>query len=386
MADIAPMTGATQRSSADILKSIDDQVKNLTGGDSEKVKELYKNVVDILSGDNVKVSRGATTGVDGNKDTSKTNGSTGVPVLDEPNDAKAKEADLSKLISYLQLDNEERQTAMAKNRIDMQKSNLDTEHKDRMKQIDESIKKMKDAEKASKLSRIFGWIGAALAVVAAVVLTVVTGGVAAGFAIAGAVLAIGALTMNETGLTEKLVEKLQKHMQEKYGWSKEKAQLFASLVVNLSIMVLQLGCSVGSMVGGAMAAAKAAADVAKVSADAANTAANVGNAAANVGTTMSHTAKTVQNVVSIANTAVSAGSLMTNGVSTYLTHRSENAKADTTELEKFITMLQQRLEESQEELQQLLQQIEAGIGKIAELISSSTDTSEQIAQNLGQMA
>ena len=163
MADMAPITGTTQRSSADILKSIDDQVKNLTGGDSEKVKELYKNVVDILSGDNVKVSRGATTGVDGNRDTSKTNGSTGVPVLDEPNDAKAKEADLSKLISYLQLDNEERQTAMAKNRIDMQKSNLDTEHKDRMKQIDESIKKMKDAEKASKLSRIFGWIGAALA-------------------------------------------------------------------------------------------------------------------------------------------------------------------------------------------------------------------------------
>jgi len=372
MADITPMTGVGQRGAADILSCVDEQVKNLSGGDSEKVKEICRNVVDVLSGDNVKVSRGAATGVDGNKDTSKTSGSTGVPVLDDPNDAQAKEADLSKLISYLQLDNEERQTQMAKNRIDMQKSNLDTEHKDRMKQINESIQKMKDAEKASKLSRIFGWIGAVLSVVAAVVLTVVTGGTAAAFAIAGAVLAVTALTMSETGLTEKLVEKLAKHMQEKYGWSKEKAQIFASLVVNLSIMALQLGCSIGSMVSGAMAAAKAAADAAKIGAD--------------VGNTVSHTAKTVQNVVTIANTTVSAGALGTNGVSTYLTHRSENAKADTMELEKFITMLQQRLEESQEELQQLLQQIEAGVGMIAELISSSTDTSDQIARNLGQMA
>ena len=85
-------------------------------------------------------------------------------------------------------------------------------------------------------------------------------------------------------------------------------------------------------------------------------------------------------------TAVGAGALASNGVSTYMTHRSEDAKADTTELEKFMTMLQQRLEESQEELQIILQQIQAGIGKIAELITSATDTSDQIARNIGAMA
>jgi len=379
MADMAPITGATQKSPADILKSIDEHVNNLSGGNSEKVKEIYKNVVDILSGDNVKVSKGATTGVDGNRDASKTNGSTGVPVLDNPDDAKAKDVDLSKLISYLQLDNEERQAEMARDRIDMQKSNLDTEHKDRMKQIDDSIKKMKDAEKASKLSRIFGWIGAVLSVVAAAVLTVVTGGVAAGFAIAGAVLAVTALTMNETGATEKIIEKLAEHLQEKYGMSKNDAMLAASLIVNLSMLVLQVGCSVGGMVGGILTAGATAAQTA-------GTAVNAAAKAAQTANTASHTAKMIQNIVTIANTAVSAGSLATNGVSTYLTHRSENAKADTLELEKFITMLQQRLEESQEELQMLLQQIEAGIGKIAELISSATDTSDMIAQNMGQMA
>ena len=379
MADMAPITGATQKSPADILKSIDEHVNNLSGGNSEKVKEIYKNVVDILSGDNVKVSKGATTGVDGNRDASKTNGSTGVPVLDNPDDAKAKDVDLSKLISYLQLDNEERQAEMARDRIDMQKSNLDTEHKDRMKQIDDSIKKMKDAEKASKLSRIFGWIGAVLSVVAAAVLTVVTGGVAAGFAIAGAVLAVTALTMNETGATEKIIEKLAEHLQEKYGMSKNDAMLAASLIVNLSMLVLQVGCSVGGMVGGILTAGATAAQTA-------GTAVNAAAKAAQTANTASHTAKMVQNIITIANTAVSGGSLLTGGVSTYLTNRSDNAKADTTELEKFITMLQQRLEESQEELQMLLQQIEAGIGKIAELISSATDTSDMIAQKMGQMA
>ena len=90
--------------------------------------------------------------------------------------------------------------------------------------------------------------------------------------------------------------------------------------------------------------------------------------------------------MTIANTAVSAGGLASGGVNSFFTYRSDDAKADVMELQKFITMLQQRLEESQEELQMLLQQIEAGIGKIAELISSATDTSDMIAQNMGQMA
>ena len=371
MADMAPITGTTQRSSADILKSIDDQVKNLSGGDSEKVKEVYKNVVEILSGDNVKVSRGATTGVDGNRDTSKTNGSTGVPVLDEPNDAKAKEADLSKLISYLQLDNQERQAEMAKDRIDMQKSNLDTEHKDRMKQINEQIKKMEKAEKAAKISRIFGWIGAALAIAAAVALTIVTGGLAAGFAIAGAVLAVTSLVLNETGAMDKMTEKLADHLQEKYGWDRNKAMLAASLIINISIMVLQLGCSVGGMVAGIAAAGKAAAD-------AGATGAKVAGEAAKISAATLQTARQVQTGITVANTGVGAVSLGMSALTTYRSFKADSAKADTTELEKFITMLRQRLDESQEELQKILEQIQSGIGKIAELCGFGS--SEQLSR------
>ena len=362
--DINTSMSPTTRTSADIIRDIDSKMQALSGGNAEKAKEIYKQVAEILSGESVRVARGGTTGVDGNADT-KTSGATNVPVLDNPDDAKAKEADLAKLIAFLQLDNEERQTEMAKSRIEMQKATLDTEHKGRMKEIDESIKKMKDAEKSALVNRIFGWIGAVLAIAAAAVLTVVTGGLAAGFAIAGAAIAVTSLVLNETGAMDKIIEKLAEHLQEEYGMSKSEAQLAASLIVNLSIMAVSLGCSIGGMVSGFTAAANG---IMKLSESALSV------------------ARSVQTGITIANTAVSAGALAAGGVNTALTKRSEDAKADLMELEKFITMLQQQLDESEEELQQLLQMIESALGKVAELIGSSTDTSREIAEKIGEMA
>jgi len=354
-------TGNAQKLSQAMYESL----SKMGGEDSTQLKEVVGKAMEVLAGANVKVTRGddaTVTGV-GEK---KTTGATNVPALDNPADVKQVEANLMKLVAFLQLDNEERQTQMAKDRIELQKSNLDVEHKERMKDIDDSIKKMKDAEKAAKVSRIFGWIGAVLAVAAAVALTLVTGGVAAGFAIAGAVIAVSSLVLNETGAMDKITEAIvDKLMEANPNMSRSDAMLKASLIVNLTIMGLSIGCSVGGMVSGIASAANGVLKLSKTAID---------------------VAKTVQNAVTITSTGVAVGALAAGGANTYFTHRSENAKADVTELEKFITMLQQRLDESQEELQILLQQIESGIGKIAELISSATDTSDEIAQKLGQMA
>ena len=358
---------------------------NELAGDGTKAKEVTGKALEIIAGSNIKVTRGDDTSPTGVSD-KKTNGATSVPSLDNPDAELAREIDLTKLISYLQLDNQERQTEMAKERIEVQKETLDAEQKDRMHQIDESIKKMEKAEKAAKVSRIFGWIGAVLAVVAAAVLTVVTGGLAAGFAIAGAAIAVTSLTLSETGAMDKIIEKLADHLQEKYGMSRNDAMLAASLIVNLSIMALQVGCSVGSMAAGIIGAGKAAADAGKVAADGVALGVKAAGETAKASAVTTQLARNVQNVLTIANTAVAASSLASTGFSTYLNFKSENSKADTTELQKLMTMLQQRLEESQEELQQIMEQIEAGIGKVADLISSATDTSTEIAQNIGQMA
>ena len=44
------------------------------------------------------------------------------------------------------------------------------------------------------------------------------------------------------------------------------------------------------------------------------------------------------------------------------------------------------LKSMQEELQKILEQIQSGIGELAQMIGSATDTSSEIAQNIGQMA
>ena len=347
-----------------------DQATKLAG-DSTNAKVVISKAMEVLAGANLSVTRADSSGATGAAER-KTTGGTNVPALDDPGDAQQVAANLEKLVSYLQLDNQDRQTEMAKDRLEMQKGNLDAEHKDRMEQIDKSIKKMKDAEKASIWSRAFSWIGAIVAVVAAAVLTVVTGGLAAGFAIAGAAIAVSSLLLNETGAMDKIVNALADHMKSAHGMSRSDAKLAASLICNLTLCVASLGCGIGSMVSGAASAAATAAEVAATAQKAA--------------LISEQTAKTVHTAMTVASTGVGAASLATGGVSTYFTKRSEDAKADTKELEKFITQLQQRLNETEEELQQLLQQIEAGVSTIAQMIGSATDTSDEISRNLGAMA
>ncbi|MBR3222793.1 MAG: type III secretion system translocon subunit SctE [Kiritimatiellae bacterium] len=336
-------------------------------GDATKAKEIVGKALEILAGANVKVTRSDDTTATGAGE-KKTTGATNVPSLDNPGDVKQIQANLEKLVAYLQLDNEERQTQMAKDRIEVQKDNLETEHKGRMKELEKSFKKMEDAEKSRLASKVFGWLGAILAVVTAVVVTVVTGGTAAAFAIAGAAVAVSALVLNETGAMDSITKKLAETLQDKFGLSKSQAQLAASLIINLSIMAAQLGCAIGSAVSVAASAAKAASDAASTAA------------------TVSTTATKIQNIVTIANTLVSAGNLVSGGANSFFTYRSDDAKADLSELQKFIAILQQRLDESEEELQIIVEQIQSAIGKIADIISSATDQSAEIANKIGQMA
>ncbi len=336
-----------------------EQFQKLSG-DSTKAKEVISKALEVLAGANVKVTRSDSTGTDGVAE-KKTNGATSVPSLDNPADPKQMEANLEKLIAFLQLDNEKRQTAMAKDRIEMQKDNLKTEHDGRMKEIKKTLDKMDQAQKAQLANRIFGWLGAIISVFSAIAVTIATGGAAAAFAIAGAALAVTSLTLNETGAMEIITKKFSEHMQEKYGWSKEKADLFASLTINLGMMALQLGCSAGALF-------KAVSSVPQTF------------------STIANIARTAQTGLAIGGLALSGVGLVSGGVSTYMTNRSQKSQADVTELEKFLQQLQQQLDETEEELQQLLQLLQNGIGQVASIITSATDTSAEISRKIGAMA
>ena len=326
-------------------------------GLTEDAKETVADVAKLLSNYNINIIGNMTDP----SQIGQPNGATGIPALDNPEDLQQIQENLEKLLAYLQLDNEERQAQMAKERIEVQKDSLESEHKTRMDKINESLKKMEDAAKSRLATRIFGYIGAALAVLAAVVTTIVTGGAAAAFAIAGAVVAVTALVMSETGATDKLIEAIADSM-EKSGMSHSDAQLAASLIVNLSIMLISLGCSLGGMGAGFAGVGKAVAD--------------------SIGTV----ARVAQGATSVASTAVGVGSLAAGAASTALNYEAEMAKADVSELEKIMMELQRRLDESEEELNALLEAIQNGLDAIAQLLASATDTQTEIASQIGQMA
>ena len=62
------------------------------------------------------------------------------------------------------------------------------------------------------------------------------------------------------------------------------------------------------------------------------------------------------------------------------------AKADLSELEKIMTELQRRLDESEEELNAILEAIQNALGQSAAILTSATDTQSEIAGQIGQMA
>ena len=55
-------------------------------------------------------------------------------------------------------------------------------------------------------------------------------------------------------------------------------------------------------------------------------------------------------------------------------------------MEKFLAVMKQQLEESQEELEKILEQIQNIYSDIAAIINSAIDTESEIAQKMGQMA
>ena len=342
-----------------------ESLQQMSGTNSEEVKAVVNKALEVLAGANVKVTRQDSTGTDGTVE-KKTSGATSTPALDNPDDAKNVAANLEKLIAYLQLDNEERQAEMAKERNEVNKSYIEQEHKHRTEKINKSIKDMDAAEKSRKASKIFGWLMAAVAVIVAVVACVATGGLAVG-PVVGALVAIGLQIANETGAMDKVNEALTDLLVNKFGMSKSTAQIVAAIAITVAIIAVSAGSG--------WAAGKVAAST-------------------GLQATLSHTisasvqtaAETASKVASGVSHVVQTGSVVAGSVAAYTGYKAGMASADVKETEKFLAAIKQRLEESEEELQAILDMIQNNISQVATLIDSATDTSNEIARNMGEMA
>ena len=325
-------------------------------GLSEKATQAVKEVAAILGNRSVNVTAPAAS----RNETGTVAGPSGVPVLDNPDDEKAKEADLEKLIAYLQLENSKEQAEAAKARIDSIKGELEVEHKDRKAKMDKSLKDMEEAAAARKRNSFFGWLMTGLAILGAIVACVATGGVAVG-AVIGAGIALTAQILNETGVMEKIVGGLSDALQS-LGMSKMAADIVAQVAITAVIIAASIGA------GAAGAAGK------------------VTELTSALGKILQSAAQAVAPALQISTGIIGLGSTISGGVGAYQSFKAGMSQADVTETEKFLAVIQQKMEEAEEELEKILQMIQDLVGQIAQLLSSQTDTTAEIAMQMGQMA
>lgn len=340
------------------VNNLDELVKGQ--GLSDKSVQLVKEVVGLLGSDPaVRVSNKAA-GIQ-NAQVGVPNGPTGVPTLDNPDDVKAKEVDLEKLFAYLQLETDKHQAELAKDRIELQKDEMEARHKDQKEKLQTSLEEMSKASTAGTVAKIFGWLMAAAAVALAVVACVATGGAAIGPLIAAGV-AVTMAVLNETGVMGKLNEAFASALEEA-GLSKTAAQIVAAATIAAATIVLTIGVgSVGSI-------------------------GQAGNAAAEVARTAAQmTAQTVYTGLDIGVKAVGLTAVGVGGYSAYRGFESGHAQADVTEADHFLAMMRQKMDESQEELQQIMDQIQNLYSQIVAILDSETDTQNEIAQKIGAMA
>ena len=340
------------------VNQVADMAKAL--GLTEDAQVMAKEIAGLLASQpNVRVQNSASPTLAGEVGSAK--GPTGAPALDSPDDAKQKEVNLEKLISYLQLETDKHQAELAKDRINLQKSSMDKRHAEQMALINESLEQMDKAATANLVTKIFGWLLAAASVAIAVAACVATGGVAVG-AVVGAGVAVGMCVANELGAMDKLTEKIADALKDS-GMKSDWAKLLASFIT----VAIMIAASAGSAaIGGAIQGAV--------------------KGTTTVITAAMMTAKNVQSGMQIASGALGVGTTLAAGVSTVMNYKSGMLEAETTEMEKFLAIMKQQLEESQEELERILSQIQNIYTDIASIINSSIDTENEIAAKIGQMA
>ena len=113
--------GNTQTAAQLAGGSTDGKVKDKTTTLTREITSLAQRAITVMTTNRAQAQQ--TTGA---------SGTTGVPVLDDPEDPKALLQDLERLVAFLQLDNDQRQSELARKRIDSQQKVMDTEHQNRL--------------------------------------------------------------------------------------------------------------------------------------------------------------------------------------------------------------------------------------------------------------
>ncbi len=285
---------------------------------------------------------------------------------------EAFDEDLETLIGLLQLEQSEKDAAVAKERIKQLSAQFQSIHDGRMKKIDEAIKKQEKADKAAKRNKWLSIFGAVIAVVAAVVTsvftlgasTVVTAGIiAASLSIASAAIAVTGCALTLSGGDEKLMEALAKVHQKCSGCSDKTAKKFASDFYAYFGIALSGLCAIGSLGSGVVNSIQLAGKEVTylVSAIAQKV--------------INHTMQGIGLVNSSVSTGFGADSMHKNS-------EASKANAETKEIAAFIQLLQKEMDDAQEMLENIVNSLQNTVAQILDILDNVANSKIKIEETV----
>jgi transloator len=241
---------------------------------------------------------------------------------------------------------------------------LKTARAEEQKKLMEAAAEMAKAKESGLIGQIFGWIGVAVAIIAAVAVSVATFGAAApasGLAIAGCIAAVtGAVLAGTTQIVQAVPGAME-------SMGKENAQAFM-----YSMMALQIACaivSIGAGFGGAVNAAKSGTDTAKVAAEVASKAGKIEMAAEKIG-----------KAGEIVEGATTIGEVGADVAAAEQTNNAEHAKADAAVIVKFLKSLAAMDERAIEFIRAVQKSEEKGWNTVIEVSKEQNDLNMTVAR------
>ena len=349
-----------------------DTTDKIAAGDSSVIQGAG-----LLVSDTPNVGRTAATGKAGS--TAKTVDVNEVPQLDAKEVKVLSEIveDLEKLLAMLKNDSTEKQIVATKERIANLRGKMNSQFKDRLSKIDETMRKLDEAAALQRAQQASAWtnialafVGAFVAIVAAVV-TVATCGAGFGILI-GAAAVIGALAatasaglslyqqLDRDNLEHEVKEKAEYYrdhgMSASQAWKKATEDVNDKFIIAGAVLsVVAIGCG---LVGGF---------------------ANAAGSAARVLTA-------IQGILSGVGTGSGAIGLFISNAANNANYDAQSTQAELSTLEAVLARLQKKMDEETKQIQALIQELMSSMVDITKLLESATDTTNEIAQKVGATA
>ena len=305
--------------------------------------EGVADVSGILPGTGVTV----TDGVQGDARTERTSGPAGVPQIDEPTRQPNAGELLEKLIAYLRLDDEEQQLRVAKQRTEANKASIEAEHKARTEKLnlflalmgDKEALASLDPEKRRLVERLVGKLDRAMR----------TGGFFSEFIAACALQDF----LEEVMGTHVSFRDVRRFIEDLQGaFDSRGSRMSAKALVATAILGVIAG--VGSLKTDGLG--------------------HIGH--------IDRIALRTSMKLAVAAAVMAAKEIdRANNPS-----MRERGAEDGRDLAKFVAMMQERLDENAEMMDQILVQLSAGIAGALDLIAAANDTDSQIVLSNVQMA